>query len=392
MKIYDIIAEQQQVDEILGVIPGVTRAADAAKKAYQGYQRGKDLKTANAIRKARSAKNIFGQYKYSLNGLKGQARIDMIAKRAIASSQAAAKAKAGISAMPGAGTIIQTLGLGVIVYNYLTQIWSVENDFEEFKAAKQQGKEVSNADNMFGGMATVEEARELALETREELLGYATAQIIAVAGLAGKFVSVIASALKLIPGIGPVIGYPMQGFGWLLGKLSGGNTALAASTRLALVAWVSSPQGIEFLRKWSNGWLIALGGLVTDWLGEGAAIAIDTMVELGDQAAKWVSEKTGIAVSVPDAARSKLQPTQAEKDAAASADSIPASNAPTINGIRITDKDGYLRSDPDFYNNLKIKNAVGRAVNAGQPSPLDQAKRKPGVTYPEFIPSSGRFS
>lgn len=388
MKIYDIIAEQQQVDEILGVIPGVTRAADAAQKAYQGYQRGKALKAADAARKARTAKNIFGQYKYSLNGLKGQARIDMIAKRAAASAQAAAKAKAGISAMPSANTILQALGIGAIVYNYLTQIWSVESDFEEFKAAKQEGKQVSNADNMFGGFETVENAREKALETREELLGYATFQILAVVGLAGKFVSVLGSALKLIPGIGPVIGYPVKGIGWVL---SLGNGSSATAARVALTAWLSTPQGIEFIRKWSDGWLIALGGLVTDWLGESAAIAIDTMVELGDQAAKWVSEKTGIAVSVPDAARSKIQPTQAEKDAAA-ASGIASSTAPTINGIRITDKDGYLRSDPDFYNNLKIKNAVGRAVNAGQPSPLDQAKRKPGVTYPEFIPSSGRFS
>jgi hypothetical protein len=360
MKIYDIIAEQQQVDEILGVIPGVTRAADAAQKAYQGYQRGKALKAADAARKARTAKNIFGQYKYSLNGLKGQARIDMIAKRAAASAQAAAKAKAGISAMPSANTILQALGIGAIVYNYLTQIWSVESDFEEFKAAKQEGKQVSNADNMFGGFETVEKAREKALETREELLGYATFQILAVVGLAGKFVSVLGSALKLIPGIGPVIGYPVKGIGWVL---SLGNGSSAATARVALTAWLSTPQGIEFLRKWSDGWLIAVGGMVTDWLGESTAIAIDTMVELGDQAAKWVSEKTGIAVSVPDAARSKIQPTQAEKDAAAASGGDRA--VAGFCRVRLAEIERHSQLDCARYPNVAECSRLGKSGRDG---------------------------
>ncbi len=390
MKIYEIIVEDQKVDEFLGMLPGVTRAADAAKSAYQGYQRGKALKAAQAARKARQAKNIFGQYKYSLKGLKGQARIDMIAKRAAASASAAAKAKQGFSLIPNLGTVLQALGATAIVYNYLVQIASVEEDFEEFKAAKSANKEVENQDNIFGEFADVKDAREKALEIREELLGYATAQMLAVTGLAGKFVSVIGSALKLIPVFGPIVGYPLQGMGWVITKLGGGNGALATSTRLALVAWISSPSGIEFLRKWSDGILIALGGMVTDWLGKGVAIAIDTMVELGDAAAKWVSEKTGIPIKVPDAVKSKLQPNQVEKDAETSAQA--ASDAAVINGIRVLDKDGFLRSDPDFYNNFKIKNAVGREVRAGKPNPLDQYKRRPGVRYPEYNPTTDRFS
>ena len=390
MKIYEIVVEDQKVDEFLGAIPGVTRAANAVKGAYQGYQRGKALKAAQAARNARTAKNIFGQYKYSLKGLKGQARIDMIAKRAAASASAATKARQGFSLIPNLSTVLQALGATAIVYNYLVQISSVEEDFEEFKAAKSAKKEVENQDNIFGEFADIADAREKALEIREELLGYATAQLLAVTGLAGKFVSVIGSALKLIPVFGPIVGYPLKGLGWVITTLSGGNSTLATSARLALVAWISSPAGIEFLRKWSDGILIALGGMVTDWLGKGAAIAIDTMVELGDAAAKWVSEKTGIPIKVPDAAKSKLQPTQAEKDAEASAEL--ASQGAAINGISVLDKNGFLRSDPDFYNNFKIINAVGRAIRAGKPNPLDQYKRKPGVQYPEYNPTTDRFS
>ena len=388
MKIYEIVSEEQQVDEFLGAIPGVTKAANAVKGAYQGYQRGKALKAAKAARDARQAKNIFGQYKYSLKGLKGQARIDMIAKRAAASASAAAKAKNGFSLVPNLGTVLQALGATAIVYNYLVQIAAVEEDFEEFKSATAAGKKVENTDNVFAEFSSVKDAREKALEIREELLGYATAQMLAVSGLAGKFVSVIGSALKLVPVFGPIIGYPMQGLGWVLTKLGGGNSAMATSVRLALTAWVSSPQGIEFLRKWSNGILIALGGMVTKWLGEGVAFAIDTMMELADEAAKWVSEKTGLDIAVPDAAKSKLTPTKAEKDAEAQAGGIAG---PVINGVAITDKDGFLRSDPDFYNNMKIRIAVKQALEKGQPNPLDQAKRKPGVRYPTFNMTTKQF-
>ena len=137
MKIYEIISEEQQVDERLGVKP----AADAVQKAYRGYKRSKDLKAAHAARKARQEKNIFGQSKYDLKGLKGQERIDMIAKRAAASATAAAKAKEAITS---ASTVLQALGVGVIVYNYLTQIAAVEEDFEESDLPKGIDPELVN--------------------------------------------------------------------------------------------------------------------------------------------------------------------------------------------------------------------------------------------------------
>lgn len=391
MKIYEIVSEQQQVDEFLGAIPGVTRAADAIKGAYQGYQRGKALKAAKAARDARQAKNIFGQPKYSLKGLKGQARIDMIAKRAAVSAKAAEKAKNGFSLVPGLGTVLQALGATAIVYNYLVQISAIEEDFVEFKAAIEAGKKVENVDNIFAEFTSVAQAREQALETRKELLGYATAQLLAVSGLAGKFVSVMGQALKLIPVFGPLVSVPVRGAGWILTKLSGGNSALATSVRLAAVAWLSSPQGIEFLRSFYGGILIAVGGYITDMFGEAAAFAIDGMMELADELAKYVSEKTGIEIKVPDAAKSKIVPTKAEKDAEAAA-GIAGPSGPTINGIAITDKEGFLRSDADFYNNMKIRIAVKQALEKGEPNPLDQAKRKPGVQYPTFNMTTKSFN
>ena len=377
MKIYEIISEEQQVDERLGVKP----AADAVQKAYRGYKRSKDLKAAQAAKKARQEKNIFGQSKYDLKGLKGQERIDMIAKRAAASATAAAKAKKAITS---ASTVLQALGVGVIVYNYLTQIAAVEEDFEEFKAAKEKGKELSS-DNMFASMESVEEARAKALETREELLGYATAQMLAVVGIAGKFVSVLGSAIKIIPGIGPVIGYPLKGLGWVITKLSGSNSTMATSVRLALTAWISSPQGIEFLRYWSNGILIGLGRYVTKELGSATAFAIDKLVELGDQAAAWVSKETGLNIKVPDAVKSKLTPTQAEKDASAAQDLARNAKKVYVNDVLVTDYDGYLTTSRDVLLSPKIKNELWRAKQAGKPNPLAAIPKKPDASYPPEV-------
>jgi len=382
MKIYEIISEEQQVGERLGVGAAVKTGADAVQKAYRGYKRSKDLKTAQAVRKARLKKNIFGQYKYSVKGLKGQERLDMIAKRALASATAAKKAKEGLVKV---GTVLQTLGIGVIVYNYLTQIASVEEDFEEFKAAIAKDVDVSNKNNIFADMESVEEARAKALEIREELLGYATAQILAVTGFAGKFVSILGSAVKIIPGIGPVIGYPLKGLGWVLSKLGGGNSALATSARIALTAWVSSPQGIEFLRYWSNGALISLGSLVTDWLGAATAFAIDKLVELGDKAAEWVSKETGLDIKVPDAVRSKLTPTQAEKDAEDARATERDAKKIYVNDVLVTDYDGYLTTSRDILLSPKIRNELSRAKRDGKPNPLAAVPKKPGASYPPEV-------
>ena len=54
MKIYEIISEESQVDERLGIKP----AADAVQKAYRGYKRSNDLKAAQAARKARQEKKV----------------------------------------------------------------------------------------------------------------------------------------------------------------------------------------------------------------------------------------------------------------------------------------------------------------------------------------------
>lgn len=331
---------------------------------------------------------------YPITGLSGKARYEMIAKRAAASAEAGAAASKGLAKISGASALIQGLGITVIIGNYLRQIWSVEADFEEFKAAKEDGKEITNTDNIFINEVSVQSARDKALEIREELLGYTTAQILAVTGFLGKFVSLIGSAIKIVPVFGFLIGSPLRGLGWVLNL--GGNSAAAAAARTALTAWISTPAGLQFVNKWTDGWLIMLGSLVTKWLGEATAIAIDGLQDLGDAAAKWVSEKTGIAIKVPDAVKSKIRPETDDEKAAD--DARNPSNAPTLNGIRLTGSDGFLRTDRDFYNNGKIRFEVGKAIRSGKPNPLDavpkkpESQLKPGERYPTgFNSTSDQF-
>ncbi len=375
MKVFEIVSEKQQVDEFLGAIPGVTKAADAAKKAYQGYRRGKDLKAAQAARKARSATNIFGQGKYSLKGLRGEERLNMIAKR-IQVGQAAARGKE-VVAKGFSGqllNLLSVLGIGYYIFEYWTSVTALEDDLAEYVDALKSGKDVSE-ENQLRGCTSEEEARALAVETREQLLGKATGAILLSAGFFGKFV---ANFGKLVQFFGfRFTGGAIKGLGNLVdtvGRVGGA----------AFLTWIETTEsGKAFMKHWAT--LLVLGGL-----GKVASAVLDGIIGAIDSAEEWLEKKTGLDVpGVPDAARSKIEPSSAEKDTAYAASQAKQKE---INGVIITDKDGYLRSDPDLYNNLKIINAVGRALRGGQPNPLDVAPRKPGATYPEFKLDLNRFS
>jgi hypothetical protein len=375
MKVFEIVSEQQQVDEFLGAIPGVARAADATKKAFQGFKRGKDLKAAQAARKARTAKNIFGQGKFSLKGLKGQERLDMVAKR-IQVGNAAARGKQVVeSGFSGKLlNLISALGVAYYIYEYWTSVTALEDDLAEYVEALKSGADVSE-ENQLRGCASEEEARELAIETREQLLGKATAAILLSVGFFGKFV---ANFGKLVQFFGfRFTGSAITGLGNLV-------NAVGRVGGAAFLTWIETTEsGKAFMKHWAT--LLVLGGI-----GNVTSRVINGIIGAIDSAEEWLEKKTGLDVpGVPDAARSKIEPSSAEKDAAYAANQAKQKE---INGVTITDKDGYLRTDPDLYSNLKIINAVGRALRGGQPNPLDVAPRKPGVTYPEFKLDSNRFS
>ena len=344
----------------------------AATGAYKAYQRGKALKATQAARKARQATNIFGMGKYSLKGLKGKERLAMIAKRAAAGNAAAR----GQEVVKGFGSnvlsIISLLGVGYYVYDYWTKITAVEDDLEEFAKAIAAGTAVPE-ENQFKGFKTEEEARAEATGIREELLGEATLSIAISSGFGPAIIKNIGKIVGLLPMMG-IPGAIIKGVGTLAQLL--GPIAPAAA-----LAWFQTDSGKAFLREWA-GWILLIG--------KGASAAISLGTGLVDELEAWLEKTTGKDVpGIPDAAKSKIVPTAAQNLAAAEKE---MANAKTIGPVTATDKNGYLRTDGDFFANPGVINAVGMALRKGEPNPLDAIPKKPGATYPTFTPSLDRFS
>lgn len=365
MKITEItaIAEDKEITlEFLG----------AAKGAYQAYQRGKALKAANAARKARQATNIFGVGKYSLKGLRGEERLAMIAKR-IQVGQAAARGQQVIKGFNNKYVSILTmLGIGYYVYDYWTSITAVEDDLAAFSEAIKSKSAIAE-ENMFKGFATEQEATAEAKNIREELLGKATVSILASTGFAGALVKNLGKIVSMLPMLG-IPGAAISLLGTLVQKLGLVGGA-------ALLTWFETESGKAFLKEWA--WALIL-------LGKGVSTAMTLGTGLIDAAEKWIEDKTGVDVpGIPDAARSKIEPSAAQNVAASQKE---IAGRKFIGSIQATDKEGFLRTDRDFYTNPSIINAVGKALYNKQPSPLDAIPKKPGAKYPTFTPALDRFS
>jgi hypothetical protein len=371
MKIYEIISEEQQVGERLGVGTAIKTGADAVQKAYRGYKRGKDLKAAQAARKARTATNIFGQGKFSLKGLKGRERLEMIAKR-IQVGNAAARGKQVVESGFGSKllNVISALGIAYYVYEYWTSVTALEDDLAEYVEALKSGKDVSE-ENQLRGCESEEEARKLAIETREELLGKATAAILISVGFFGKFV---ANFGKLVQFFGfRFTGLAITGLGNLV-------NAVGRVGGAALLTWIETTEsGKAFMKHWAT--LLVLGGI-----GKVTSSVIDGIIGAIDSAEEWLEKKTGLDVpGVPDAARSKITPTQAEKDAEAARAAERDAKKVYVNDVLVTDWDGYLTTSRDILLSPKIRNELSRAKLNGKPNPLASIPKKPGASYPPEV-------
>jgi hypothetical protein len=311
--------------------------------------------------------------KYSLKGLKGKELKAMIAKRAQVGN-AAARGEAVVKSFnTKLLDIVSLLGIGYYFYDYWTQITVVEDDLEEFAAAIKAGTNVSE-ENMFRGFVSEEKARAEAIAIREELLGITTINIVLAAGFAGALVKNFGKIVSMLPFLG-VPGKLIQVLGSKivapLGRVGGA----------ALLLWFETDNGKAFLKEFAGSIIL---------LGKGVSAAMTFGIGLIDDAETWLEKKTGMDVpGVSDAARSKIAPSAADN---AAADAKDLANSIIIGPVRATDKDGFLRTDRDFFANPGVKNAVGGAIRKGQANPLDAIPKKPGATYPTFTPSLDRFS
>lgn len=366
MKVYEIVSKDNLVDEGL--------KADLTKKIGRWWSGKRRKAQADAARAARQDKSwLTGRAKYSVKNLTGRELADAVAKRAAAGNRARALAK--IKSFGGTFmNVLSMLGIAYYVQDYWTNIDVVETQWEEYLAALKSGKVPEG--NMFvnedGTLMEHNEALAKAQEIRQELLGKATAGILAVGGFLGKFISGFGSIVKIvpIPGFG-IAGSALKGLGALF-KLGESQKAI----RLSALAWLeTSETGKELMQHWIAVSFLRAVGYGTDRFLK----LLETSV---DELEKWLEEKTGLDVpGVPDALRSKIKPDPEEEKRTADRDAKKI----YVNDVLVTDYDGYLTTSRDILLSPKIKNEIWRAKQAGQPSPLAAIPKKPGASYPPEV-------
>lgn len=389
-KITDEEWEELFIDAILMFTPGFLKLgrAGVAKIVPKAAKTkgGKWLRSKINKRYAEVAAKRATRGKYSIKGLTGKQRTEMLAKRAAASKTAAAAGAAALSANAAVAGLIRTLGLGAVIGNYLIQIAAIEEDFVELRDSLSSGKEVSE-DNIFKGMS-FEEAKEQGQNLRQDLLGEAALQMVGL-GLAGRIIGALGKFANLFGIIGQVFGRPLQFAGWLA-TLGGGAKMTAVKT--ALTAWFSTESGQEWLKQFAIGLaLISAGQWAKSTLGPIMSWSADIIVKLLDEALAYISEKTGIPLSVPDAAKSPfspISPDQATKDV----EDERAANVKFVGGVPATTGDGYLRNDRAFWLTPNLGIIARRNANNNKPHPLQGLPLNPKLTYPSDLMAKVGFT
>lgn len=381
--------EELFIDAILVFTPGFLKlgrvgVAKLVPKVAK-TRGGKWLRTKISKRYAEVAAKRAARGKYSIQGLKGKQRLEMLAKRAAASSTAASAATAAMKANASFAALIRILGAGAVISNYLIQIAAIEEDFNEIRDAEKSGKEISD-DNIFKGM-NVEQAQEHGRNLRQDLLGEAALQLAGL-GIGARLVAKPAEILSNFGLLGKVLAFPFNLAKWTMAF--GGTGAKATAAKAALTAWLSTDSGIEFLKQTSIGLLIYAAGLLAkSALGWALSWSIDSLVTLLDEALAYIGEKIGVNLSVPDAAKSPFSQTSTDK---ATQDALAQrqANIKYLKGIPITGPDGYLLATRDFWLNPKIKNIIDIELgkqrrgdpNAMSGHPLAGVPLNPKIQYP----------
>ncbi len=390
-KITDEEWEELFIDAVLLFTPGFLKLgrAGVAKLVPKAAKTrgGKWLRSKINKRYAEVAAKRTARGKYSIKGLSGKQRTEMLAKRAAASATVAQTARAALSANAKLGALLRLLGATAIWFNYMIQITAIEDDFVEIRDAEKLGKPISE-DNIFKGM-TLEEAKEQGQLLRQDLLGEAALQMVGL-GIGGRLISGVGEIAGNFGLLGQVLGAPFKIAGWLAGL--GGAGAKMTAVKAALTAWFSTESGIEFLKQLPFGLLIYSAGLVAKaGLGWAMNWSLDTLVKLLDEGLAYISEKTGIPLGVPDAAKSPFSATAPDK-ATQDAEAQRLANVKFIGGVPATTADGYLRSDRGFWLAPKLGIEVRHALDNNRPHPLQGIPLDPKKQYPQDLMAKLRFT
>lgn len=290
--------------------------------------------------------------------------------------------------------VVSIGGSAYYIKDYYDQEGLLVAEWEEWKASVKNNTPLKMP-NRFADMSYSEAEAKFDSE-RNTLLGKASLGVITSAGFALRFLNFVTGAgVKLgVAGIktgtfaGATIGGGvavasglLNGMGRLM-AMAVGKSGTGIAARTALIGWLeTTEEGKAFQQHWAVQALFSVTGWFTDKVLMSLRAAYKSLQAL----------LAKLGINIPDLS-DKLQPgggsqnpdkelkdkEDKEREAREKAQKF-------INGIKVTDPEGYLTNDPADLRNAFIQNEIKAAKREGKPHPLAGIPRRPGLKYPEDL-------
>lgn len=292
--------------------------------------------------------------------------------------------------------VVNIGGGAYYIQDYYTSIGLVEAEWKEWVESTKNNTPLKMP-NRFADMSYSDAEAKFDSE-RNTLLGKATIGIVTSTGFApaflkyftGKGTNIGVAWMKTGSLTGVTVGTSLAATAGIMNKIAGamnfalGNTGTGAIGRTALITWLeTTKEGRDLQQAWAVQALFSVTGWFTDKILAGLRIAYNS---LQDALAR-------IGINIPTLS-TRLQPGGGSqnpdrelKDREEKAEAERQKKLVKINGIVVTDKDGYLRNDPTVLRQPRVQGALDDARNSGKPNPLAAIPLNPAVTYSSEIKS-----
>jgi hypothetical protein len=297
--------------------------------------------------------------KAATTGLAGADRIKVLKAIAKESRAAAAAGQKSIKALGTAWKVLQTVGVSYEAYDFYTKQAALEEQYAKFKAGDKTTK-------IFGS-SNDEDAENIYLNTRRQLLGELT---VAIGGIVGGWaVGKTVSFMGAIVGKTPIIGNGLQ----LGGELLAGVARMMGNTSVYIPLFMATEAGKKFLET-------GVLHTILQTIGSTEQVLLNL---LGKALKEAGLTKIGNAISTSEPPAS-VQASDAETDNyIKTGQGNPALRKRTvgkqiyIGNVLVTDDDGYLLPSVGS----RIKDIQDKAMIVGEPDPTAGIPKKPGVDY-----------
>jgi hypothetical protein len=286
--------------------------------------------------------------------------------------------------------VVNIGGSAYYIQDYYTNVGILEQEWKDWTDSKKNNTPLKMP-NRFADM-TYSDAEAKFDSERNTLLGKATIGVVTATGFAPAFAKFATgkAAMLGIAGVKSGTATGLIGGGALAASMGilnagarvmsaiAGRGASGAAGRTALITWLeTTKEGRDFQQSWAVQMLFSVTGWFTDKVLAALRIAYKGLQKLAAQ----------FGITLPDLS-DKVQPggggqnpDRVLKDKEEQENKEKASKRIEIDGIPVTDSEGYLTTDPMILRQGKVQIAINDAKRKGQPNPLDKIPRHPTKPY-----------